>query len=81
EIPYRALVVKGYDNLLVAGRCLGAEFLAQSSLRVQQSARSSGEAAGIAAAIAVQNNIAARDVDGSAVRGKMVEKGAEYALS
>ena len=28
EIPYRSLVVKGLDNLLVSGRCLGAEFLA-----------------------------------------------------
>ncbi|MBO4452879.1 MAG: FAD-dependent oxidoreductase, partial [Clostridia bacterium] len=52
EIPYRSLVVKGIDNLYVTGRCLGAEFLAQSSLRVQHSCRASGEAAGIGAALA-----------------------------
>lgn len=78
EIPYRSLVVKGVDNLLVAGRCLGAEFLAQSSLRVQQSARSSGEAAGIAAAMAATAGIPAREVSGKAVREQMMARGAEY---
>lgn len=79
EIPYRALVVKGLDNLFVTGRCLGAEFLAQSSLRVQQSARSSGEAAGIGAALALKENLLPREVDGKRVREIMIENGAEYA--
>jgi hypothetical protein len=78
EIPYRSLVVKGVDNVLVAGRCLGAEFLAQSSLRVQQSARSSGEAAGIAAAIAAERGIPVREVDGKDVRERMIALGADY---
>ena len=78
EIPFRSLVVKGFDNLFVAGRCLGAEFLAQSSLRVQQSARSSGEAAGLGASIAVREGIKAKDVDGRRVRAIMEDKGAIY---
>ena len=78
EIPYRSLVVKGIDNLFVAGRCLGAEFLAQSSLRVQHSVRSSGEAAGIAAAMCVRGNVLPRLLDGAAVREVMISKGAEY---
>ena len=80
EIPFRSLVVKGFDNLLVTGRCLGAEFLAQSSLRVQQSARSSGEAAGIAAVMAIKGNLPLREIDGSAVREIMISKGADYAV-
>ncbi len=79
EIPYGSLVVKGVDNLMVAGRCLGCEFLAQSSLRVQHSCRSSGEAAGIAASMALKENILPRDVDGKAVRAEMEAKGAAYA--
>ena len=79
EIPFRALVVKGIDNLLVAGRCLGAEFLAQSSLRVQQSARSSGEAAGIGAALALDEGKLPREIDGKKVREIMVSRGAQYA--
>lgn len=78
EIPFGSLVVKGIDNLFVAGRCMGAEFLAQSSLRVQQSVRASGEAAGIGAALAVEKNILPRNVDGVGVRKIMVEKGAQF---
>ncbi len=79
EIPFRSLVVKGFDNLFVAGRCLGAEFLAQSSLRIQQSARSSGEAAGIGAATAIKEGLKAGEVDGARVRAVMEAKGAVYA--
>ena len=68
DIPYRSIVVKGVDNLFVTGRCLGAEFIVQSSLRVQHSVRSSGEAAGIAAAMAIDAGIPAREVHGKKVR-------------
>ncbi|MDD4165264.1 MAG: FAD-dependent oxidoreductase [Eubacteriales bacterium] len=79
EIPYRSLVVRGIDNLLVAGRCLGAEFLAQSSLRVQHSVRASGEAAGIAAAYSLEKGIPPRSVDGKDVRMEMQKLGASFA--
>lgn len=79
EIPYRSLVVKDIDNLFVAGRCLGAEFLAQSSLRVQQSVRSSGEAAGIGAAMSLEKGVLPRELHGEDVRGAMIAKGAVYA--
>lgn len=75
EIPYRSLVVKGVDNLLVAGRCIGADFVAQSSLRVQQTCRAMGEAAGIAAKLAIQKNVPCRDVDGREVRDVMRRRG------
>ena len=26
EIPYRTTLVKGFENLMVAGRCIGADF-------------------------------------------------------
>lgn len=79
EIPYRSLVVKGIDNLFISGRCLGAEFLAQSSLRVQHSCRSSGEAAGIGAALALDKNVPAREINGEDVRNIMISKGAAFA--
>lgn len=79
EIPYTALIVKGLDNLLVAGRCMGAEFLAQSSLRVQLSARSSGEAAGIGAAMALRQGVTPRQVRGQEVRAEMIRRGAAFA--
>ena len=63
---------------MVAGRCLGCEFLAQSSLRVQQSVRSSGEAAGIGAAMAVEQSVLPKQIDGRAVRTEMEKLGAVY---
>ena len=79
DIPFRALLVKGIPNLMVAGRCLGAEFLVESSLRVQHSARSSGEAAGIGASLAIERGVTPHEINGADVRAIMIAKGAEYA--
>lgn len=62
DIPYRSLVVKGFENLWVAGRCLSADFVAQSSVRIQPVCRAMGEAAGVAAALCAQAGIGARDL-------------------
>lgn len=79
EIPFRSLMVKGVENLLVAGRCLGAEFIAEATIRIQPTARSSGEAAGIGAALALQKGISVHEVDGADVCRIMRAKGAKYA--
>ncbi|MCI0638718.1 MAG: FAD-dependent oxidoreductase [Gemmataceae bacterium] len=50
DIPLRALKVKGFANLWVAGKCLAADRLAQASARVAGCCWSMGEAAGRAAA-------------------------------
>ncbi len=78
HVPYRSLVVKGIHNLLVVGRCLGADFVAQSSVRVQNSCRSTGEAAGIGAAMAIAQGCAVNRIDGSDVRGVMEKGGAKF---
>lgn len=79
EIPFRSLIVKGIDNLLVVGRCIGAEFIAEASIRIQPTARSTGEAAGIGAALSLQSGKAIREIDGADVRTVMVKKGAVFA--
>lgn len=63
EIPYRSLVPKKIENMLVAGRCFSATFVAQSSARIQPVCRAMGEAAGAAAAICAAKNIGARELD------------------
>jgi hypothetical protein len=63
DVPYRSLVVKGFDNLWVAGRCLSATFVAQSAVRIQSVCRSMGEAAGIAASLCAKSGLSARDLD------------------
>ena len=79
EIPFRSLIVKGLDNLLVVGRCIGAEFIAEASVRIQPTARSTGEAAGIGAALALKEGKPIREVNGASVRAIMLEKGANFA--
>jgi hypothetical protein len=48
-IPYRALVPRGIDNLLVAGRCLSADPMAFASVRVIGPCMLEGQAAAVAA--------------------------------
>lgn len=54
-IPYRSLIVEGFDNLLIASRCFSADQIASASVRVQASVMGLGQAAGCAAAQCVQS--------------------------
>ena len=51
-LPLGALIPKGSRNLIVAGRCVSSDRLANSALRVQASCMAMGQAAGAAAALA-----------------------------
>lgn len=55
-IPLSALVPKGSKNIIVAGRCLSSDRLANSGLRVQAPCMAMGQAAACAAAIAAKDN-------------------------
>ena len=56
QIPYRALVPKNVDNLLVAGRCISGEPIAHTSFRNMSCCVATGQAAGTAAALSVQSH-------------------------
>jgi hypothetical protein len=62
-IPYRSLVPKNSDNLLVAGRCISSDHDAQASYRVMPFVAALGHAAGVAAAVAIQNGTTVKDAD------------------
>lgn len=53
-VPLRALIPKGSKNIIVAGRCVSSDRLANSGLRVQASCMGMGQAAGAAAALAAK---------------------------
>lgn len=55
-IPYRCLMPKNVKNLLAAGRCISGSHEAQASFRIMPTCCSTGEAAGLAAAVAVQDH-------------------------
>ena len=75
-IPYRCLLPREFDNLLVAGRAIGATHEAQASIRIMPICICLGEAAGTAAALAKKAGVAVADVDVEALRGRLREKGA-----
>jgi len=75
-VPLRALIPKGSRNILVAGRCVSSDRLANSGLRVQASCMAMGQAAGVAAALAVERNTTPLNVPLSNIRQTLVQHGA-----
>lgn len=56
DVPLRSLRVKDAENLMVAGRCIGATREGHAALRIQPTASATGEACGATAALAVKLN-------------------------
>ena len=75
-IPYRSLIPKGADNLLVAGRCISCTHEAQASIRIMPIVCTLGEAAGTAAAVALDAGVSVRDVDVPLLQDKLRKAGA-----
>ena len=76
DVPFRSLVAKDADNLLMAGRCISGDFIAHSSYRVTGNSVPMGEAAGTAAALAAARGKCPHEVPWAEVREAM-EKGAK----
>jgi hypothetical protein len=60
QVPYRMLLPKGVDNLLVAGRCASMTHGGQSAARVSGPCFVMGEAAGTAAALSLRKGVVPR---------------------
>ncbi len=75
-VPLRALIPKNSHNLLVAGRSVSSDRLANSALRVQASSMAMGQAAGAAAAVSVRLETTPRDVPLSDLHDLLVLHGA-----
>ena len=76
EIPFRCLVPRIREQLLVAGRCVSATHEAQSAIRVMPPAFAMGQAAGTAAAMSVQAGCSPRSIDVADLRNKLLTDGA-----
>jgi ribulose 1,5-bisphosphate synthetase/thiazole synthase len=68
QIPYGALLPRKVDNLLAAGRCIDAEIRMADLVRLIPNCWVTGQAAGVAAAVAVQDSCTPRDVQVSKVQ-------------
>ena len=76
EIPYGCVVAADCDNLTIGGRPISADAAIHSSFRIMPTAVSIGQAAGLAAALAVKNNTIPRQLDGKLVRAELKKAGA-----
>ena len=76
EIPYGCIVPQKIENLTIGGRSISADIAAHSSLRIIPTVCSIGQAAGVAAAMAVKNNTLPVKLDGRLVREELKKSGA-----
>jgi len=75
HLPYRMVVPRGADNLWVAGRCASMSHEAQSAARVTGACFVMGQAAGIAADLALANGCTAADVDTRVLQARLEAQG------
>ncbi len=76
SIPYRSLLPRGLDGLLLAGRCISGDHIALASFRVQSHAMAIGQAAGTAAALAAGTGTQPRRLDVDLLRRTLIAAGA-----
>lgn len=78
SIPYRCILVKGLENLLTAGKCISGDQVAHSTYRMTPTCCMLGQAAGTAAALAIEQDLAdLRGVDLQQLRGELSARGLE----
>lgn len=76
DLPYRCLVPRKIDNLLVAGRCISTTHDAQASIRMICPCYATGEAAGTAAGLAARSGLAPREIDVIELQDNLRKQGA-----
>ena len=75
-IPLRSLVVKGFENLMVCGRCISATHEAGAAIRVTPIAMGVGQAAGAAAGLAATEGVSVRNLETVQVHDALLKLGA-----
>jgi len=75
-IPYRALLPRGMDNVLAAGRNISVTSGAYASSRVMGQCLATGHAAGTAARLALRSGSLPRELDRDLLRKNLLDEGA-----
>ena len=76
EIPFRALVPRDLEQILVAGRSLSSTHEALAAIRIMPSAMAMGQAAGTAAALSLERGLRVRECPIDALQDALVRDGA-----
>ena len=80
DIPYRSLVPKTIDGLLLTGRCISCEQAAFQSARSMAPAMAIGHASGCAAAMSAKRDISPRKLDVNSLQKLLKSQNAELRL-
>jgi FAD-dependent oxidoreductase family protein len=80
DIPYRCLVPRQIEQLLIAGRCISSEQQPYESHRAMIPIMAIGQAAGVAAAMAAVSDVPPRKLDVEALQAALIAQGAELRL-
>jgi hypothetical protein len=75
DIPYRALVPKDLENVLVAGRCISVTSYAHGATRNMAPCLVMGESAGVATAMAAEKNVSMPELDVGHLQDVLEERG------
>jgi hypothetical protein len=76
QVPYRSLVPQGATNVLVAGRLIDADEGAYGALRVMVNCQQTGQAAGVACALALRAGVPVTRVSPRELRETLRRQGA-----
>jgi hypothetical protein len=76
HVPYRALLPKNVDNLLVAGRCIGGDKTSHAAVRNMMCCAVGGQGAGVAAALSAATGQPLGQLDIGAVQAELKRQGA-----
>jgi len=76
QIPYRSMVPRGSQNVLVAGRLIDTDHGAYGAVRVMVNCNQTGQAAGVAAHLALRAGATPAEVDPQALRQRLKDQGA-----
>ena len=74
QIPYRCLLPQGIDNLIVAGRCVSCDHDVLGTLRTIPACMYTGQAAGVAAALAAQAHTSPRDLNVNSLQQALLQQ-------
>jgi glycine/D-amino acid oxidase-like deaminating enzyme len=76
NIPYRSLLPRSLDNLIVAGRCISVDHRVHHATKEIPPCMATGEAAGTAAALAVRSGVGVKRLDVSLLQKQLRTQGA-----
>jgi ribulose 1,5-bisphosphate synthetase/thiazole synthase len=78
DIPYRTLIPQTVTGLLVAGRCFSATHDAHASCRSMAQTMAMGQAAGAAAALAIERDLLPHELETDLLQERLRQMGARF---